>query len=242
MEAHLTLPTFSAGLFSSSEAAWVARVLLAGLLLTCTIVYLGYTEITVVANDRMGYVYAGQRMANGHGPTFYDPNNEQAGPYFSLYAFQIRRGDDPRFYLGSPPGFPLLLALAQLITGSLQFALYVPSLMALVSLLAVYFLGGVLFSEWVGLGAATWLAFSPTFLTFGTAQWSGVPGLMFLLLGIVSYLKATEMNRTIWRVGLGLLSGVLLGYSFFIRYTNVVTVVSLNYGQVSSNSGLVRSA
>lgn len=202
-------------------------MLLAGLLITCAIVYLGRTQTTVEGYDRMGYVYAGQRMAKGHGPTFYDPNNEKAGPYFSLYAFQIRRGDDPRFYLGPPPGFPLLLALAQLITGSSQLALYVPSLTALVSLLAVYLLGGVLFSEWVGLGAATWLAFTPTFLTFGTAQWVGVPGLMFMLLGMVSYLKATEAKRTIWQVGLGLLSGALLGYSLFIRYTNVVVILPL---------------
>lgn len=218
---------FCPGSLSLSKPTWNARILFVGLIVICAAVYFGHTQTVVEANDPMGYVYAGQRLAQGRGPTYYDPHNEKAGPYFSLFAFQIKRGDDPRFYLGFPPGFPLLLAFVQRVTNNPGLTLYVPSLMALVSLAAVYLWGSTLFSEWVGLGAATWLAFTPIFLSFSTAQWAGVPGLAFMLWGILLYLWATRANRTGWRVGLGFLSGTLLGYSLFIRYTNVVVIPPL---------------
>lgn len=48
-----------------------------------------------------------------------------------------------------------------------------------------------------------------------------------MLWGILFYLWATRAHRTGWRIGLGLLSGTLLGYSLFIRYTNVVVIPPL---------------
>jgi hypothetical protein len=59
----------------------------------------------------------------------------------ALSGFNVRAGDGACLYLNFPVGFPLLLATAQRLFGSLSVAWYVPALSATVELVAVFGIG-----------------------------------------------------------------------------------------------------
>ena len=189
-------------------------------------------------SDTIGYVHAGRQLANGSGLTFTDENNQAAGPYFSLYAFQIRRSDDPRMFLGFPPGFPILLAGAIALTGQPQVVHYVVPLLAIIGLIATFHLGTLLGkSEWVGLGAALLLVSAPAFWEFGTASWSEVPSLTLTTAGVCFYLLSREAKRPKRHAVLfSLLGGILISFSFFIRYANVTIILALALYELASGN------
>jgi 4-amino-4-deoxy-L-arabinose transferase-like glycosyltransferase len=114
----------------------------------------------------------------------------------------VRAGDDACLYLNYPIGFPLLLAAAQRLFGSLSVAWYVPALSATVELVAVFGIGTALFGRWAGLLSAVVLAFAPTRLVFGTSPWSDLPGVVALTGGLALYLWAERTARA-WLKGLG---------------------------------------
>jgi len=172
-------------------------------------------------HDQIGYLYAGQRLAEVHRSSYHDDNNQLAGPYFSPYAFQVRRPGDPDFYLGFSVGFPLLLALAQSLFKTPNVAFYVAPLFSILGLLATFVLGTLIFNFQVGIVAAILLAATPTYIFFSTDAWSGVPSLTFVLWGLVLYLYAQRQKGKL-RFGVSLLGGLLLGYACFIRYSTMI--------------------
>lgn len=205
----------------------LARGLLAALIVLNGTFFFSLAQTWPDVSDTIGYAYAGQRLAAGYGLTFEDVNNQIAGPYFSLYAFQIRRAGDPRMFLGFPPGFPILLAAGIVLTGSPTAVYYVVPLLAILGLLATFYLG-VLISdnEWTGLWAATLLTLAPAYWDFGTSPWSEVPSLTLVTVGTCLYLVSRAGGRSKTRSGvvLSVLSGIIIAYSFFIRYANVAIV------------------
>jgi hypothetical protein len=170
-------------------------------------------------------------MADGHGLTYKDVNNQIAGPYFSMYAFQIWRDDDSsRTFLGFPPGFPLLLASAITVTGSSTTVYFVVPILAVLGILATFCLGTLIGgSHWTGLLAAVLLALLPTYLEFGTSPWSEIPSLTFVTLGMCLYLFTRRDSRYARASGLllSVLGGLSIAYSYFIRYTNLAMVPPL---------------
>ncbi|PMB12492.1 hypothetical protein CEN47_29340, partial [Fischerella thermalis CCMEE 5319] len=70
---------------------WLPYLFTICLLVGTAIGLLLLVERQPVISDSLGYLVAAQRIASGNGPTFADANNQIAGKYFSLYAFQIRR-------------------------------------------------------------------------------------------------------------------------------------------------------
>jgi hypothetical protein len=209
----------------------LAYVALSFLIVLSATAYLSMTQTLPTIEDTIGYAHAGQRLANGHGLTYEDANNQIAGPYFSLYAFQVRRDDDSsRTFLGFPPGFPILLASAIIITGNSTAAYFVAPLLAVLGILATFCLGRLIGSDnWTGLLAAMVLAFSPTYLEFGTSSWSEIPSLTFVASGICLYLFTRRGSRYARTAGLllSVLGGLSIAYSFFIRYTNLAMVPPL---------------
>jgi len=201
------------------------------LLILSGVVYFSTAQTHPVIEDSLGYIHAGQRLAGGQGPTYEDINNQIAGPYFSMYAFQIRRAEDrSRTFLGFPPGFPLLLAGAIKVTNHSSAVYYVVPLWAFFGLLTTFLLGKVVgVNAWTGLWAAAILAISPTYLEFGTAPWSEVPSLALISLGFCCYLCTRRNLRYARRNGflLSALGGLSIAYSFFIRYTNVIVLLPL---------------
>ncbi|MEZ4611086.1 MAG: hypothetical protein R2838_12725 [Caldilineaceae bacterium] len=68
-------------------------------------IFLWLRDTTPAINDTIGYVYAAARMAAGAGPTYADVHNAEIAPVFSMAAFQIQRDGSDLLYLGFPPGF-----------------------------------------------------------------------------------------------------------------------------------------
>jgi 4-amino-4-deoxy-L-arabinose transferase-like glycosyltransferase len=180
-------------------------------------------------SDTIGYVYAGQRLASGEGLTYSDENNRLVSPYYSLYAFQIRRADDLRMYLGFPPGFPILLAGAIELTGQPEAIHYVVPLMAALGLVATFCLGTLVSkSEWTGLWAVALLALAPIYWEYGTASWSEIPSLAFVTAGVCFHILSQAEKRPRWQATvLQICGGGLISFSFFIRYANVIVVPAL---------------
>lgn len=191
--------------------------------------YTGYTQTTVDGWDPVAYLYAGQRIAEGHGPTICHPYNEAIGPYFTLAGFNVQVSRGPCLYLNYPPGFPLLLAAAQVLTGLPDTALYVPAFLGALGLLVTFALGAALFDRWVGLVGAAVLALTPVYLDASTSPWSDLAGTVFVMGGLALHLLgqsslAEHKSRPAIAAACG--SGLIL-YGLFIRYTNAIVLLPL---------------
>jgi 4-amino-4-deoxy-L-arabinose transferase-like glycosyltransferase len=200
---------------------WQSRPqqLLAVMVLLLGIAFFWQVERQPIIEDTIGYLYAAERVAAGHGLTYDHKYSDTAGPYFTMYAFQIRQENDTRRFLGFPPGFPLLLASAILVTGRIGAAVLVVPLLALVGIIIVFLLGRYWGqNEWVGLWAAAILAITPDYWEYGTAAWSDLPAAVVITLGIYLFLLARHKKHR----GLSLLAGLLLVFSLYIRYANII--------------------
>jgi len=196
--------------------------LLLPLLVLSLMTFLGYTQWALDGWDSMAYIYAGRQLANGQGLAMTDPNNASIGPYFGLSGYRLRREPGPRLYLTFPPGFPLLLALAQVLADTPDAAFAVVPLLALLTAVATFALAKTLFDVWVGWAAVALLVFTPTFLTFATAPWSDVPATAFILAGVVLFVKAQRTNLARRAAFLGALAGLCIGYSGFTRTVSLL--------------------
>ena len=193
--------------------------LTAAALLVSVVIFLVFgalVERIPTISDPLGYLYAGQRLAEGRGPTYEDANDAIAGPYFVMYAFQVSRAEESTHYLGFPPGFPLLLAGGALV-GAADF---VVPLLAGLTVLATYGLGTALTGRrGAGLAAAVMLALTPAFWEFGTAAFSEIPATLTVTGGLYFFLKSRTGPKRV--LVFSLAAAMLLSYGHFIRYTNV---------------------
>lgn len=203
---------------------WAARgaavaVLLAALLLAA--LFYRLTEPEPAISDPIGYLYAGVRLAEGHGLSFADANNEIAGPFFMPFAFQVSRPGDPRHFLGFPPGFSVLLAVG----ARLGVIHAVVPVLAGLTVAATYFLGLALGAgRAASLWAAAVLAATAAFWQFGTAAWSEMPATLAVSAGAALYLRSRPPLGRAW---LWLPAAVVLSLGHFIRYTNVAFLAAL---------------
>lgn len=200
------------------------RVGLILLILLCALLYFSHSVTVIQVNDSTGYLYGGLRIAETGFPSYYDPLNQLAGPYFTLHAFKVRLGDtDPNFYLNCSPGFPLVVALFRLLIPHPKAIFYASPTMALWGVIGVYALGEALFNARVGLAAAILLAFDPVYFQMATLSRSDAPATATMLWGLALFVSALKGERK----GLGLLSGVALGFACLIRYVVVLTLIPL---------------
>ena len=188
------------------------------------VVYLTRTQTVVYGYDPLGYLYAGQRLAQGAGLSFPDVNNALAGAYFAPFAFNVARSGDPNLFLNYPPGLPLLLALAQMLTRAASAPYFVTPLAGIVGILATYWLGKQLFGDVGGLIAAVLLGLSPLYFTFSTDLWSDIPATTLLSLALALFVSSLSAS-TRHGVVKAALAGLLLGYAVFIRYSVAVLVL-----------------
>jgi 4-amino-4-deoxy-L-arabinose transferase-like glycosyltransferase len=213
----------------SSPRPRAAALSVIALAFAVAVVFTRLAETEPTISDPIGYLYAGERLAASKGPTYEDEHNTLAGPYFSLYAFQVRRPDSTTQYLGFPPGFSLLLAAAARLSGASSAMHAVVPLLAAWLLLMTYTLGRLLTNNtWVGFWSATALLITPAFWQFGTAAWSEIPSTAFIVTGTCAYLwtrKALAPSR--WNRGLSVMGGVILGFGAFIRYTSAVLALPI---------------
>jgi hypothetical protein len=196
--------------------------LLLPLLVLSLAISLGYAQRALDGWDSMAYIYAGQQLADGQGLATMDPNNISIGPYFGLSGYRLQREPGPHLYLTFPPGFPLILALAQVWTGVPQAAFAVVPLLAVLTAAGTSALAGDLFDAWVGWAAVALLVFTPTFLTFSTAPWSDVPAAALIVLAAALFVRAQRARSARQGAVLGAIAGLCVGYSGFIRTVGVL--------------------
>ncbi len=216
-------------------------VLLVVLLILGGLVYFTRTQTVVYGYDPLGYLYAGQHLAQGGGLSFPDANNALAGSFFAPFAFNIAHPSDTNLYLNYPPGFPLLLAFAQKLTGVANAPYFVTPLAGLAGILTTYWLGKRLFGAGAGLIAAALLGLSPLYFTFATDLWSDVPATACLLIAMALYVAAVSSGgRHGARKAAG--AGLLLGYAVLIRYSAAIFVLPLAlYGvMVARETGVAK--
>ena len=187
-------------------------------------IFLWLRDTTPAINDTIGYVYAATRMAAGAGPTYADVHNADIAPVFSMAAFQIQRDGSDLMYLGFPPGYPALLAAAIALTGRTGAAHVVTPLLGALAVAATALLGRYATgSWWRGWWAALIVAVMPDLWRFSTAAWSDVPSMLVITLAAALFL-AGRQRRGRAAIALTLAAGLLLGYSIFLRYANVVVL------------------
>ena len=146
-------------------------------------------------------MYGGIRIAETGLPSYDNPLNEWAGPYFTLHAFKVRLGEtDPRFYLNYSPGFPLVVALFRILVPHSRAVFLASPTMALAGVLGMYALGEALFSPRVGLAAAVLLALDPVYLQMAVLSRSDAAATATMLLALALFVRAVGQDST--RLGL----------------------------------------
>jgi hypothetical protein len=167
--------------------------LMATLLVLLGLLYFTRTQTVVYGYDPLGYLYAGQRLAEGGQLSFPDANNALAGSYFAPFAFNVSRPGETDLYLNYPPGLPLLLALAQRVLGSAEAPFLVTPLAGLAGIMATFALGTLLFGDIAGLIAGLLLGLSPLYFTFSTDLWSDVPATACLLIAMALFVSSLSI-------------------------------------------------
>lgn len=175
-------------------------------------------------SDSIGYVYAAERLVEGEGLSYEDSYNQSTNPYFSLYAFQIRQDNREGFYLGFPPGLPILLATGMFFLGQeLATRFFIP-LLAILGVYTTILLGELLGERrLIGLVAAVFLVTTVAFWEFGTSVWSEIPSMTIVTAGFYFFIRSRNVKNSNRKLVLfSVASGLLFVFSFFIRYANVM--------------------
>jgi hypothetical protein len=191
------------------------------------ILYTHLTQTSVAGWDPVAYLHAGQRLAQGKAPAICHPYNDFIGPYFTLTGFNVQIQDNECLYLNYPPGFPLILAISQVLTISPETPLYVPAFFGVLGLIGTFIVGAIIYEPTVGALGALILALTPSYIAFSTSPWSDVPATALLIGGIASYLKGTRQKGKRGQILGGTIGGGLIAWSIFTRYANAVALLPL---------------
>ena len=176
---------------------------------------------------RLGLAVAVQQLVDRPPPKLCLITGDAEG-YWEL-ARNIAAGRDyaifqpPRHVL-RVPGFPLLLAISQLLFGENPFA--ARCLLACVGTAAcglTYWLGRELVDETTGLIAGLYTALSPTQTLFSVlilSETAFAAALLVSLIAIARLTRRSDGNDSPWRqVGLPMMVGVLIGFATLVRPT-----------------------
>lgn len=198
------------------RAPSIAALVLVGAALASTL----YVADTVLqrmphVQDSVAYLFQAKTFALGR---LWVPL--PAHPDFFKHEFILMQ--DGRWFSKYPPGWPMLLAL-----GVLAGAPWVVDpICGAISIYVIYRLGAEIYRPRVGLLAAALGVVSPFFLFLTASMMSHGSGLLFSLLFVWGFWRATRSARPIVPA---VLAGIALGIGFLIRpYTMIV--VALPFG------------
>ena len=173
-------------------------------------------------------VVLGQSLAQNQSLQYLDANNTEIGPYFNPHGFDIRAPTDPQPYSTFPPGFSILVALIYKLNGSIELLYLVLTLLSVIGLAAVAYLGYVLSGRWGSLFAILLFGASHVVVTFSTSLWSDGPSLNLLLAGMALSIWAVRSKRRLAAV----VAGICLGLFILFKFVNVVFVGLIVIGLV----------
>ena len=181
--------------------------------------FLSIYFVPVVDNvDANGYIVSA-RLFQEHGRFYQVPPDDysfigrmwvanSAGEYFPKY----------------PPLYPALVGLVMVGFG-IDAGFYVAPACALLALLGMYVLCRTQFSAGLSVLGTLALAANPIFNVFALRQMSHAPSMCFLIWAYVALFQALLRKQRRPNLALILISGLLLGCSVGIRYTNALLAV-----------------
>ena len=113
-----------------------------------------------------------------------------------------------------------------LATGQPAAAFYMTAILAVAGLWLTAQLG-LLFTgnRWSALWGTLVLTLAVDYWEYATAPWSEVPSLVCIAGGVALFLAAQQDRRRNSRLALLAMVGSVIGFSFFIRYTNTVLIL-----------------
>jgi hypothetical protein len=195
---------------------------------TAAVLYIQLTQTGIAAWDPVAYLYAGQQLAQGKAPAVCHPYNNVIGPYFTLTGFNVQIQDDTScLYLNYPPGFPLILAASQLLTGIPKAPLYTSAFFGILGLIGTFVIGAVVYEPAIGALGTIILALTPSYITFSTSTWSDIPATALIVMGIAFYLGGNRQKHKLGQVIGGIIGAGLIAWSILTRYANAVVLLPL---------------
>ena len=209
---------------NNAYSSWIFRGLILITLIFVGYLLLAHTTLYPTNSDSVGYIFAGQQLGSNNGPHQYDAYNQSINPYFYLHAFRNINTNTTNITYGYPPGFSFIIAIFIILFQYSNIKFYAVAILAILGTIATYKLGEIFTEEkWVGVFAIFILISTNVFWEFSTSPWSEIPSLLFITGGIWLYIKSyqslsTQKHKYTW----ALLAGFVIGYSFFIRFTNLL--------------------
>lgn len=159
--------------------------------------------------DGLEYAGATVNLAKGRGAVL----------HFAGYTYPSR-------YTG---GYPLLLDILSRIWGG-HFQLFAvgSSMLAMLSMIAIFLISLELYKRTSATIAAIVLVLSPVFITYSSLVMSDVPTLCVTLCAVFALMSATSAESTQWRrLAAWALFGFFAGFSTIMRPTNATILVGL---------------
>jgi hypothetical protein len=159
--------------------------------------------------DGLEYASATVNLAKGRGAVL----------HFGGYTYPSR-------YTG---GYPLLLdILSRLWGGHFQLFVLGTSMLATMSIIAIFLISLELYGTTTATVAALALALSPVFITYSSLAMSDVPTLFVTLCAVLALMSAVSVESAEWRRLAAWASfGLLAGFSTIMRPTNATIFVGL---------------
>ena len=211
------------------------------LLLTLAVALVVRLGLAVAVQERVDRPPAKLCLISGDAEGYWElARNIRAGRDYSIY-------QPPRYVL-RVPGFPLLLALSQMLFGESPFA--ARCLLACVGTAAcwlTYCLGRELVDGTTGLIAALYTALSPTLALFSVLILSETAFAAVLLVSLIAitrlFRRSEEGASLLRRMGSPVIAGVLIGIATLVRPTwlYVGSAIALVAVFVGSGRGSLRS-
>ncbi|MDP8219655.1 MAG: glycosyltransferase family 39 protein, partial [Candidatus Theseobacter exili] len=103
------------------------------------------------------------------------------------------------------------------------YAVFVPLFFSLLLVLTVFFLGKLLFSDWIGLISAFMIAVNPVDIMTSQKIWADDPLAFFVAASILLYLTAKK--KDLWWLSIG--AGLFCGYSVLLKQSGGFIVFGL---------------
>jgi len=182
-------------------------------------VFLSMYFVPVVGNvDANGYIVSA-RLFQEHGRFSQVPQDD--------YAFVGRmwvENSSGEYFPKYPPLYSALAGLVMMGFG-MNAGFYVAPACAVLALLGMYALCRTQFSAGLSLLGALALAVNPVFNVFALRQMSHAPSMCFLIWAYATFFYALLREKCRPNLALVLISGLLLGCSVGIRYTNALLAI-----------------
>jgi hypothetical protein len=171
--------------------------------------------------DQNGY-HVTAKLLKSAGRAYMEPESP-----FSFVGAMMVLTDEGRIYAKYPPGYPLLVLLAEVIGGTDAGYLVDPLCTVLACTLA-FFLFRTVLSVFTSLLGVIWLMWNPLILQYANDANSHASALLCMIMGLWGLITWLQ-RKSLWP---GVLGAAALGYAATIRYSEVLLCLPVLFAMV----------